>query len=199
MTEKGFRVKFLGSKLVFSQYGKYKISGRMSKTDRLDSIKEFILKTTIDGLRAGGAGKFIDLEKDVTLVNGVIKIKNISKLDYRPVNISSRMTPFEIGKLTAENIFRGNDKDPVRKNWKVWHHKVWDNDRIKNWVLTVKLPNNPVEWQEVNRLYGDDYQRKINSIVNSIIFASIYPKNKLGNPYGVGENDYYKIQRAAEI
>ena len=182
-----------------SEYGKYKIPERMSKENRKELFSQMVIQTIRAGLIAGGAGKFINVEKDVNLINGVIKIKNIPVLDFKSVNISARMTPFEIGKLTAENIFRGNDKDPERKKWKVWKHKIWDDEKIKDWVLRVKLPNNPVEWQEVNSLYGDDYQRKINSIVNSIIFASIYPRNHMGDPYGVGENDYYNIQRAAAI
>ena len=175
-----------------SEHGKYSIPERMTKENRKEVFIQMIIQTIKKGLEEGGAGKYIDIKNDVVYIDGVIKIKNINILDFKQVNISARMTPFEIGKLTAENIFRGNDRDQVRKKWKVWKHKIWDNEKIKNWVLTVKLPNNPVEYQEVNRLYGDDYQRKINTIVNSIIFASIYPKNALGDPMSIKQQSEYE-------
>ena len=183
-----------------SEYGKYRIPQRMNKENRKALFSEMILQTIKDGLLEGGAGKYINVDKDVVYIDGVIKIKNINILDFKKVHISARMTPYEIGKLTAENIFRGNDRDPVRKKYKVWKHKIWDNERIENWVLNVKLPNNPVEWQEVNSLYGDDYKRKINTIVNSIIFASIYPNNALGDPMSIKQqNEYESISQWGQI
>lgn len=161
----------------------------MTMEERLKILQEMAMETFKKGLQAGGAGRYIDIEKDVVVQDGRITIKGIPEADVRPdVRINaSGLTPYETGKMFAENKIRGLDSDPSMRE-KVYKHKVWDAsavERIKQWVMDVKLPNTPVEWQYINRLRGDDKKRELNKIVNAIIYnqyTGIHTKNmKMAN------------------
>lgn len=153
----------------------------MTRETRLRLLQEMAIETFKEGFRAAGGGKYIDVDKDIVIENGKIVIKNIPEPDFKRIGISTNgMTPFQIGRITAENVIRGLDSDPKIRNFKIYKNNAWDDERIREWVERVKLPSNPVEWQSVNRLKGDDRDRKINEIVNSIIFApdsGLYAKN----------------------
>jgi len=153
----------------------------MTRETRLRLLQEMAIETFKEGFRAAGGGKYIDVDKDVVIENGKIVIKNIPEPDFKSVGISTNgLTLYEIGRLTAQNVIRGLDSDEKIKNFKIYKNTSWDDQRIRDWVIHKKLPQNPVEWQSVNRLRGDDYDRRINEIVNSIIFApdsGIYAKN----------------------
>lgn len=158
----------------------------MTMEERLKILQEMAMETFKKGLQAGGAGRYIDIEKDVVVQDGRITIKGIPEADVRPdVRINaSGFTPYETGKMFAENKIRGLDSDPSMRE-KVYKNEVWDAsavERIKQWVMDVKLPNTPVEWQYINRLRGDDKKRELNKIVNSIIYnkyTGVHVSNKM--------------------
>ena len=153
----------------------------ITQKERMELLQRMAIETFKEGFRAAGGGKYIDVDKDIIIENGKIVIKNIPEPDFKRIGVSTKgMTPFQIGRITAENVIRGLDSDPKIRNLKIYKNNAWDDERIREWVVRVKLPQNPVEWQSVNRLRGDDYDRRINEIVNSIIFApdsGIYAKN----------------------
>ena len=158
----------------------------MTMEERLELLQKMAIETLKKGLLAGGAGKYIDVEKNVVIQNNEIVIKEIPEADVRPdVHINGRgLNPFQLGKFIAENKIRGLDSDPSMRG-KVYENVEWDQsavERIRKWVIEVKLPNNPVEWQYVNRLQDDDRDREINKIVNAIIYnqnTGIFVKNKM--------------------
>lgn len=146
----------------------------MNMEERMKSMQDYAIYSIKKGLIAGGAGKFIDVDKDVVIQDGNIVIKNIAEADVRPdVRINAKgLNPYETGRLIAENKIRGLDSDPSMRK-KEYKNDVWDAsavDRIRRWVMDVKLPNSPAEWQFIRRLQGEDRERELNKIVNSIIY-----------------------------
>tara|TARA_R110002020_G_scaffold3846_1_gene16946 strand:+ start:1661 stop:2365 length:705 start_codon:yes stop_codon:yes gene_type:complete len=155
------------------KYLELDVSG-MNMEERMKSLQDYAIYSIKKGLIAGGAGKFIDVDKDVVIQDGNIVIKNIAEADVRPdVRINAKgLNPYETGRLIAENKIRGLDSDPSMRK-KEYRGKSWENgavDRIRRWVMDVKLPNSPTEWQFINRLQGEDRERELNKIVNSIIY-----------------------------
>jgi hypothetical protein len=160
----------------------------MTKEEKLESLQLYVIDSMQKGLIAGGAGKYIDPPIDVVIENDNIVIKNIPEADVKPdVRINaSGLNPYETGKIIAENKIRGLDSDPSMRG-KKFENEIWDAaavERIRTWVVDKKLPNNPVEWQYINRLRGDDRERELNKIVNAIIYnrySGIHVKNKMKN------------------
>ena len=154
--------------------------------ERMKSMQDYAIYSIKKGLIAGGAGKFIDVDKDVVIQDGNIVIKNIAEADVRPdVRINAKgLNPYETGRLIAENKIRGLDSDPSMRK-KEYKNDVWDAsavDRIRRWVMDVKLPNSPAEWQFIRRLQGEDRERELNKIVNSIIYnkyTGVHVSNKM--------------------
>jgi|11_taG_2_1085331.scaffolds.fasta_scaffold00498_17 hypothetical protein len=160
----------------------------MNMKERKESVLLYEREAMEKGLLAGGAGKYIDPPIDVVIENDNIVIKNIPEADVKPdVLISGKgLTTYQLGKLIAENKIRGLDSDPSMRK-KEYKNDVWDEaavERIRTWVMDVKLPNTPVEWQYINRLQGDDRERELNKIVNAIIYnkyTGVHIKNKMRN------------------
>jgi hypothetical protein len=158
----------------------------MNMEERMKSMQDYAIYSIKKGLIAGGAGKFIDVDKDVVIQDGNIVIKNIAEADVRPdVRINAKgLNPYETGRLIAENKIRGLDSDPSMRK-KEYKNDVWDAsavDRIRRWVMDVKLPNSPAEWQFIRRLQGEDRERELNKIVNSIIYnkyTGVHVSNKM--------------------
>jgi hypothetical protein len=158
----------------------------MNMEERMKSMQDYAIYSIKKGLIAGGAGKFIDVDKDVVIQDGNIVIKNIAEADVRPdVRINAKgLNPYETGRLIAENKIRGLDSDPSMRK-KEYKNDVWDAsavDRIRRWVMDVKLPNSPAEWQFIHRLQGEDRERELNKIVNSIIYnkyTGVHVSNKM--------------------
>lgn len=162
-------------------YVNFNISNDNMITMDQGSFKEFyensrktIQQSILAGMKHAGADKVIDVDKDVSFVGNEIQIKNIPQAELRNVKIKhSNLSPFEIGELYGQSLFRINDPIPNERNMiyprdENGNYKAFDRERLKEWVLNVKLPRDVTEFNFINSLSGRQRERAINNIVYKI-------------------------------
>lgn len=165
-------------------FGSYKV--RLNMGDSLqwlsrdgetkEEIQTGLMKNQLEQFRYGmmdsKAQYVYDVEENVVIEDNEVVLKHIPKLEQRFVSLShSGLSPYEIGMLYGDFMFRISDADPSLANvmYDPDKHRTFDRERLKKWVIETKLPRDQLEWQ---RIYGITdpvkREREINKITHAI-------------------------------
>ena len=140
-------------------------------TTNIEKITKLIQKKFTNEIRRGIESVDIgDYSMEITDDGFKIRthkenIKNITGVSNMP------SSPYEIGKLMTESVFRTSDADPTISNTFYEEDEVtgryqkFDREKLLEWVIKTKLPRDYNEWSKIMSLDEGDRMKALDSIV----------------------------------